>query len=58
MRDDFLGAEWSANRHHFNAALHKLFDTFIGSMEALSRQQFDAPWRGRSDRNLRLHRSH
>jgi hypothetical protein len=51
MRDDFLSGEWAANRHHFNADTNKLAgrisralrDTF----EALTRQQFDAPWHRR-----------
>jgi hypothetical protein len=55
MRDDFLGAEWSANRHHFTLFVHKLIGDFFESMEGLTRQQFDAPWR-RSHRLVRLNR--
>ena len=48
MRDDFLGAEWSANHRHLTSAFHKLVDAFFESMEELTRQQFDAPWQNRS----------
>lgn len=51
MRDDFLSGDWAANRHHLSADFDKLAalisravsDTF----EALTRQQFDAPWQRR-----------
>lgn len=46
MSDDFLGADWSANSQHLTAFIHKLTQGFMESMEQLSRQQFDAPWRG------------
>lgn len=49
MSDDFLGAEWSANRHHLSSAFHKLLNGYIAGIEGLTRQQFAAPWR-RPDR--------
>lgn len=45
MRDDFLGAEWAANHLSLSTFIHKLFHGFMESMDELSRQQFDAPWR-------------
>lgn len=48
MRDDFLGAEWTAAHHHLTRRLttwfHKLSHGFMASMEQLRRHQFDAPW--------------
>jgi hypothetical protein len=51
MRDDFLSGDWAANRHLFDADINKvagrmsiaLRETF----DALTRQQFDAPWHRR-----------
>ncbi len=57
MRDDFLGAEWSANRHHFHAAINKAIHAFLESMDELTRQQFDAPWQ-RPHRLVPLSRRH
>ena len=44
MRDDFLGAEWSANHHRLTGYIHKLTSRFLASMEVLTRQRFHAPW--------------
>ena len=51
MRDDFLSSDWAANHYRFSTGIDKLVrrawrglrDTF----EALTRQQFDAPWQRR-----------
>jgi len=45
MRDDFLSQDWANHHHLFTGDLHKLFRNFRESMEHLTRQQFDAPWR-------------
>ncbi|MEO5494756.1 MAG: hypothetical protein ABIR08_12125 [Sphingomonas sp.] len=51
MRDDFLSGDWAANRHHFNAGVDKLTSkiarTVGDTFDALTRQQFDAPWHRR-----------
>lgn len=58
MSDDFLGADWSANRQHLTAFIHKLTQGFMESMEELSRQQFDAPWRGAARTRDEQRRTH
>ncbi|QDZ07813.1 hypothetical protein FPZ24_10210 [Sphingomonas panacisoli] len=49
MRDDFLSGDWAANRHHLSAGIDKLAGNvarIVGdTFDALTRQQFDAPWR-------------
>ena len=49
MRDDFLSGDWAANRLHFSAGVDKLahrISRAVGAtFDALTRQQFDAPWR-------------
>jgi hypothetical protein len=45
MRDDFLGADWSANHHRLSADMHKLVRAIGNSFDVLNRQQFAAPWR-------------
>lgn len=45
MRDDFLGADWSANHYRLSRDIHKLVRAIGHSFEALNRQQFAAPWR-------------
>ena len=51
MRDDFLSGDWAANRHYFNAGVDKLASriarTVGETFDALTRQQFDAPWQRR-----------
>ncbi|THD37030.1 MAG: hypothetical protein E7773_05735 [Sphingomonas sp.] len=51
MRDDFLSGDWAANRHHLTAGIDKLvrrIARIIGdTFDALTRQQFDAPWQHR-----------
>ncbi|MBS0479450.1 MAG: hypothetical protein JSR79_09135 [Proteobacteria bacterium] len=51
MRDDFLSGDWAANRHHITANMHKMIgriSRLIGdTFDALTRQQFDAPWQRR-----------
>jgi hypothetical protein len=51
MRDDFLSGDWAANRHQFNAGVDKLTGrmsrAFTDTFDALTRQQFDAPWQRR-----------
>ena len=51
MRDDFLSGDWAANRHHLNAGIDKLASQIARAVgdtfDALTRQQFDAPWQHR-----------
>jgi hypothetical protein len=51
MRDDFLGADWSANHSRLSADIHKLVRAIGNSFDVLNRQQFAAPWR-RSPRRI------
>ncbi len=51
MRDDFLGADWSAGHNRLNADIHKLARAIGISFEVLNRQQFAAPWQ-RTPRHL------
>ena len=44
MRDDYLDRSWADHHHQFTDAFHKLLRSFVGSMEALTAHQFDAPW--------------
>ena len=45
MRYDFLDRSWADNHFEFSDAIHKLLHSFRVSMESLTAQQFDAPWR-------------
>lgn len=51
MRDDFLSGDWAANHHRLGAGIDKLAETvsrlFGDTFDALTRQQFDAPWQRR-----------
>ena len=51
MRDDYLSQDWANHHHLFTSDLHKLLRAFSESMEQLTRQQFDAPWRVPAHRN-------
>ena len=44
MRDDYLDRSWADHHFDFTNAFHKLLTSFRVSMEALTAQQFDAPW--------------
>ncbi|MDB5711087.1 MAG: hypothetical protein JWL96_3157 [Sphingomonas bacterium] len=45
MRDDYLDRSWADHHFEFTDAFHKLLVSFKVSMESLTAQQFDAPWR-------------
>lgn len=45
MRDDYLDRSWADHHLDFTTAIHKLARSFRLSMESLTAQQFDAPWR-------------
>lgn len=51
MRDDFLSGDWAADRHRLVADIDKLVRhiarLFGDTFDALTRQQFDAPWQRR-----------
>ncbi|MBN8814459.1 MAG: hypothetical protein J0J06_03310 [Sphingomonas sp.] len=51
MRDDFLSGEWAASHHLLNGNIDKLTKRIVrlfgDTFEALTRQQFDAPWQRR-----------
>jgi hypothetical protein len=45
MRDDYLDRSWADHHFEFTGAFHKLLRSLKVSMESLTAQQFDAPWR-------------
>ena len=51
MRDDFLRGDWAANHQHLATGIDKLARRMARSVgeafDALTRQQFDAPWQRR-----------
>jgi len=51
MRDDFLSGDWAANRQYLTADTDKLVQRIARAVadtfDALTRQQFDAPWQRR-----------
>ena len=51
MRDDFLRGDWAANHQHLATGIDKLARQIargVGeAFDALTRQQFDAPWQHR-----------
>ncbi|MBN8807788.1 MAG: hypothetical protein J0I47_06080 [Sphingomonas sp.] len=51
MRDDFLRGDWAADHRHLTVTIDKLvrdIARFVGdTFDALTRQQFDAPWQRR-----------
>jgi len=51
MRDDFLRGDWAAEHHQLSTGIDKLTKRTahaIGeAFDALTRQQFDAPWQHR-----------
>ena len=51
MRDDFLSGDWAANHTKFSVGVDKLLGQigrgFSDTFDALTRQQFDAPWHRR-----------
>jgi hypothetical protein len=61
MRDDFLSGDWATNRHHLTADIDKLAQRVVRALrdtfEALTRQQFDAPWQHRW-RQVRIKQAH
>jgi hypothetical protein len=44
MRDDYLDRSWADHHFVLSDAFHKLLVSLRVSMEALTAQQFDAPW--------------
>ncbi|MEO7679642.1 MAG: hypothetical protein ABIS14_02970 [Sphingomonas sp.] len=51
MRDDYLDRSWADHHHKLGIGFDKLFTAFMVSMERLTVQQFDAPWREKSKRD-------
>lgn len=51
MRDDFLSGDWAANHTKLSVGVDKLPSRiarlFGDTFDALTRQQFDAPWQRR-----------